>query len=129
MASMASNRSIEERAGRSGVAGGLWLIQAFSGLLLVALLGLHMVAHHFVVEGGLRDFQQVLDYVRNPVIFFIEVLFLIVVTTHAMLGLRAIVLDYGLSRQAQRTADWVLTVVGVIALGYGIWLAAALQRL
>jgi succinate dehydrogenase hydrophobic anchor subunit len=129
MATVTSNRSIEERAGRSGVAGGFWLVQAFSGLFLIALLGLHMIAHHFVVEGGLRDYQQVLDYVSNPVIFIIEVLFLIVVTSHAMLGLRAIVLDYGLSSQAQRVADRILTLVGVIALGYGIWLAVAIQGL
>ena len=25
-----------------------------------------MIAHHFIVEGGLRDYQQALDYVSNP---------------------------------------------------------------
>lgn len=105
------------------------MIQAISGLLLVALLGLHMVAHHFVVEGGLRDFQEVLAYVSNPVIFFLEVVFLVVVTTHAMLGLRAIVRDLNLSAAAARTADWILALVGAAALIYGVWLAVAIQQL
>ncbi len=121
-------QAARERQDRSR-AGALWLIQAISGLLLVALLGLHMVAHHFVVEGGLRDFQEVLAYVSNPVIFFLEVVFLVVVTTHAMLGLRAIVRDLNLSATAARTADWILALVGAAALIYGVWLAVAIQQL
>ena len=56
---MATTVSPQARAGRRGPAGALWLVQAISGLLLVLVLGLHMVAHHFVVEGGLRDYAQV----------------------------------------------------------------------
>ena len=123
-----TGQAARERQQRSR-AGALWLIQAISGLLLVVLLGLHMVAHHFVVEGGLRNYQQVLEYVSNPVIFFLEVVFLIVVTIHAMLGLRAIVGDLHLSPSAARAADWVLAVVGAVALVYGVWLAIAIQRL
>ncbi|MCA9937235.1 MAG: hypothetical protein KC418_01225 [Anaerolineales bacterium] len=110
-------------------AGALWLVQAISGLLLVLLLGLHMVAHHFVAAGGLRNFQEVLAYVSNPAIFFIEVVFLVFVTTHAMLGLRAVVRDLGLSPSAARAIDWVLALVGAGALAYGLWLAVAIQRL
>lgn len=123
-----TGQAARERQERSR-AGGLWLIQAVSGLLLVALLGLHMVAHHFVVEGGLRDFQEVLAYVSNPVILFLEVVFLVVVTTHAMLGLRAIVRDLNFSAAAARTADWILALVGAAALIYGVWLAVAIQQL
>lgn len=129
MAGLTSTQPVAERAGRGGLAGALWLVQAISGLLLVALLLLHMIAHHFVVEGGLRDYEQVLDYVANPIIFFLEVVFLVVVTAHAMLGLRAITLDMNLKAATQRTIDWALGLIGVIALGYGIWLAIALQRL
>lgn len=123
-----TGQSARERQQRSR-AGALWLVQAVSGLLLLLLLGLHMVAHHFVAEGGLRNFQEVLAYVSNPAIFLIEVVFLIVVTTHAMLGLRAVVRDLGLSQRAARTADWILALVGAAALAYGLWLAIAIQRL
>ncbi len=129
MQGVLSDQATKKRASRSGPAGALWLVQAISGLLLVLLLLLHMVAHHFVVEGGLRNFQEVLAYVSNPAIFFLEVVFLIVVTSHAMLGMRAIILDLGLSENATRTVNWVITLVGAAALIYGIWLAIAIQNL
>ena len=106
----------------------LWIIQAVSGLLLIFLLGLHMIAHHFIVEGGLRTYQDVLDYISNPVIFVLEVLFLIVVTPHAMLGLQGIVLDLGPSKSAERVIVWVFRILIVVVLAYGIWLSVALQN-
>ena len=35
-----------------------WILQALTGALLVVLLGLHMVVQHFVVAGGLRNFDR-----------------------------------------------------------------------
>ncbi|HLV43435.1 MAG TPA: hypothetical protein VKY39_00600, partial [Aggregatilineales bacterium] len=80
-----------------------WIGQAVSGILLLILLGTHMIAHHFVVEGGLRRYDQVLDYVGNPVILAIELVFLVVVTFHAMVGLRAVIFDLGLTQNQEKT--------------------------
>lgn len=107
---------------RRNRSGAIWLVQAFSGLLLVFLLLLHMIAHHFVVEGGLRDFQQVIDYVSNPLILFTTIVFLIVVTIHAILGLRAIIFDLGPSAGTRRAVNWILGIVGIVTILYGIWL-------
>lgn len=109
--------------------GAMWLVQAFSGILLVPLLLLHMVAHHFVVEGGLREFQQVIDYISNPAIFVITLIFLVVVTIHAALGLRAILIDLRPSVSARRVIDWVLIVASVAAIIYGIWLEITIANL
>lgn len=128
MQSSMSRRSLEEMATRRDRSGSLWLVQAFSGLLLVLILGAHMIAHHFIVEGGLRDYQQVLDYVANPFVFIIEVVFVIIATVHALLGVRAIVLDLRPSAATMRVVNWVLVAVGAVAIGYGLWLAVALQR-
>jgi succinate dehydrogenase hydrophobic anchor subunit len=97
-----------------------WLWQAFTGVGLVILLGLHFIANHFVAKGGLRDFAEVVAYLRNPVILCLEVLFLLCVTTHALLGVRAILLDFGLSQQTERSLDRVLKVVGALTVGYGL---------
>lgn len=126
MANTPVNRR-ENQGGRGvaqsgGWAGALWLVQAFSGLLLVALLLLHMIAHHFVVDGGLRDFQEVVAYVSNPAIFVTTIFFLIVVTIHALLGLRAIIMDLGPSPATIRAVNWLLLLVGLLTVGYGIWL-------
>lgn len=99
-----------------------WIWQAVTGAALILLAGLHMVAQHFVVEGGLRDYQDVQTYLRNPVILALEVLFLISVTSHALLGVRAIVFDFGLSEAAERRVTQALTVFGLVAVVYGLWL-------
>ncbi len=128
MQSTMSRRTLEEMATRRDRSGSLWLVQAFSGLLLVFILGAHMIAHHFIVEGGLRNYQQVLEYVANPVVFIIEVLFVILAVIHALLGVRAIIIDLRPSVAALRVINWVLLTVGAITIGYGLWLAVALQR-
>ncbi len=128
MQSTMSRRTLEEMATRRDRSGSLWLVQAFSGLLLVFILGAHMIAHHFIVEGGLRNYQQVLEYVANPVVFIIEVLFVILAVIHALLGVRAIVIDLRPSAAAVRVVNWVLLAVGAVTIGYGLWLALALQR-
>ena len=87
--------------------GSLWLLQGLTGGLLILVLGLHMIAQHFVVKGGLRDFAQVLAYVSNPLIFAIELVFLLVVTIHAALGLRAIIVDLNPSGGLLKAASWI----------------------
>lgn len=77
---------------------------------------------HFIAKGGLRNFAEVLACLRNPLFLVLEVLFLIVVTTHAMLGIRVIVTDFGLSDRAATWLSWALTVVGVLTVGYGLWI-------
>jgi len=99
-----------------------WLWQVFTGVGLVFLLGLHFIANHFIVKGGLRDFANVVSYLRNPIILVLEVLFLVVVTTHAMLGVRAIVTDFGLSDRIEKRLSQALTIIGMLTVVYGLWL-------
>ena len=118
-----------ERPARQDYAGAIWLLQAFSGILLIPLLVLHMVAHHFVVEGGLREFEQVIDYISNPAIFVITLLFLVVVTVHAAYGVRAILIDLRPSAASRRVINWVLLILAVAAIIYGIWLEITIANL
>jgi succinate dehydrogenase cytochrome b556 subunit len=99
-----------------------WYWQVFTGIALLLLLGLHFIANHFIAKGGLRDFADVVSYLRNPIILVFEVLFLVVVTIHAMLGVRSIVLDFGISDRAEKRLAQALTVVGVLTVTYGLWL-------
>src|SRR5215471_9854660 len=103
-----------------------WYWQMFTGVALVLLLGLHFIANHFIATGGIRDFADVVSYLRNPIVLVLEVLFLIVVATHTMLGVRAIVLDFGISIQAEKRLSQVLTVIGVLTVAYGLWLTWAI---
>jgi len=103
-----------------------WAWQAITGGLLLVLLTLHMIANHFVVQGGLRDYQAVIDYITNPVILPLETLFLIVVSWHGLLGLRAVVFDFGLSARSERVVTRVLLGVWVLTVLYGLALLAIL---
>jgi succinate dehydrogenase hydrophobic anchor subunit len=105
-----------------------WLAQAISGLLLIALLALHLVANHFVVSGGLQTYQDVIRYLSNPLVLVLENIFLCVVTAHALLGVRAIILDTGFSQKSERLLNWILSGLGVIIILYGLWLSLTISR-
>ena len=67
-----------------------------------------------------------MSYIRNPFVLVIESLFLIVVTWHAMRGVRAVLFDLGLSRRAETLITRSLAVLGVATVGYGFWLIATI---
>jgi succinate dehydrogenase hydrophobic anchor subunit len=79
-----------------------------------------MVANHFIAKGGLRDYAAVVAYLRNPIILVLEILFLVCVTTHALLGVRAIFLDFGVSDRIERMLTRVLKWIGVLTVVYGL---------
>jgi succinate dehydrogenase hydrophobic anchor subunit len=105
-----------------------WRWTSLTGVSLLVLVTVHMVAQHFVLEqiGGLRTYEQVLRYISNPIMFVIESLFLVVVTWHAMLGLRSVIFDFGLSARARHGVNRWLTVLGVLTVGYGFVLIGTL---
>ena len=105
-----------------------WRWTAITGVSLLVLVTIHMVAHHFVVEeiGGLRTYQHVLDYISTPIIFVIEGVFLVVVTAHAMLGLRSVLLDFGLSDHRRRLLERGLVILGALTVAYGFVLIGVL---
>ena len=106
-----------ERKARSKGGRTFWW-QVVSGVLLVVLAAVHMVANHFVVPGGLRTYADVVSYIGTPAIFVLETLFLIVVTVHALLGVRAVILDLSPSERTVRRLDRFLVVLGVAAMVY-----------
>jgi len=106
----------------------VWWWTVGSGIALLVLVAVHMVAHHFVVEevGGLRTYRQVLEYISSPVIFTVELFFLLAVTVHALLGLRSVLFDLNLGRAARRRIDVGLWVLGVLTVAYGFFLVGTL---
>ncbi|GAB4409386.1 MAG: hypothetical protein Fur0044_02930 [Anaerolineae bacterium] len=103
-----------------------WIGQAVSGVLLMVILLLHMYFQHF--EGqGLLNAGQVVVHVSSASIFFLEILFVIVVTYHALLGVRAVIFDFNLGESTRRTISVGLTVLGIVTAAYGIMLAILIQ--
>ena len=106
----------------------VWALQAISGVLLVAAIALHWYAQHLVVEGGLRGYSQVVSYLREPFVLALEISFLVVVSTHALLGLRAIVMDLGPTKPMERLLNLGLAIAGMGAVVYGIELTLGIMR-
>jgi len=120
----AARRPSEPQPGRGGSLA--WLFQVISGVLLVLLLGLHIITQHFVANGGLRDYAQVLSYLSNPAVLAVESLFVIVLIWHAMLGLRAVLLDFGFGRRGQALITRAVVALGAVTAAYSFWLIATL---
>lgn len=104
----------------------VWVLQATSGVILVAAIALHWFAQHLMVEGGLRDYSQVMSYLRVPSMFALEMLFLVAVSTHALLGLRAILMDFGPFKPIERSINLGLGLAGMGIVVYGIELSLGL---
>ena len=113
---------------RRGRSARLWHWTAGSGMALVLLATMHIVAQHFIVDqkGGLRTYSEVLTYISNPVIFVLEAGFLLAVTIHAMLGIRSILRDLDLSHRANRRLDRALWALGSLTVLYGVTLLVTL---
>jgi len=104
----------------------IWVFQVLSGILLIVIVGLHWFFQHSIVGTGGPAYANVVTYLRRPVFFGLETTFLLVVIVHALLGVRAILLDRGLSVRSLRWVNWGLFIVGTAALWYGLSLTLAL---
>lgn len=100
----------------------LWLLKIIAGLLIVIVLGIHFWVNHLVAPGGLLSYSDVLAYYQNPIIPIMEIIFLVFVVTHALLGLRSILLDLNPKQSVLRWMNTGLLLLGIIAIGYGSWL-------
>lgn len=104
----------------------LWFSKILSGFLLIAVLVIHLVVNHLVVSGGLLSHQQIVSYYQMAFIPAMEIIFLIVVVTHALLGLRSVLLDLKPSNKLLRVVNISFVLIGLAAITYGIWLVVAI---
>ncbi len=102
--------------------GSLWLVQAIAGGLLVVFLGIHLVAQHFLIPGGLRSYADVVDYLRQPLALVAEIGLLASVLVHAGLGFRSTLVDVIRDPRRLTLASRVIAAVGAAIFVYAMWL-------
>jgi len=100
----------------------LWLFKITAGLLIVILLGVHFVVNHLVAPTGLLTYADIVRYYSVPFAPIMEIVFLVVVIAHALVGLRSILLDLNPSDRVLRASDVIMTLAGIGFSVYGIWL-------
>src|SRR5690349_3671922 len=73
----------------------IWLIKIATGPLLIIVLILHFTVNHYLGSRatGLMTYEDVIQYFQNPLIVAIEILFLVTVVTHSLIGFHGILLD------------------------------------
>jgi succinate dehydrogenase hydrophobic anchor subunit len=102
------------------------MVQAISGALLIVFLGLHLVAQHLLVPGGLRDYAAVVSYLRQPPALLAELGLLGSVIVHVVLGIRAGVVEMVKSPVWLRRITIGLWIAGGLFFVYATWLTAVL---
>jgi succinate dehydrogenase hydrophobic anchor subunit len=115
---------------KSGEGSGLWLLKIVTGLLLIIILAVHFTVNHMLGSmAGLLTYEEVvLYYANNLIIPFMEILFVIFVVSHALLGLRSIILDMHPTRKTLGVINWLFMIVGVVSIVYGIWLVIVIVQ-
>jgi len=105
----------------------LWLYKIIAGLLIVVLLGIHFIVNHLAAPGGLLTYADVIRYYQVPGIALMEIVFLVFVISHSLVGLRSILLDLHPSTSIIRAANWAFILIGSAAIAYGVWLVIVIQ--
>jgi succinate dehydrogenase / fumarate reductase membrane anchor subunit len=109
----------------------LWLTKIVTGPLLLLILGLHFTVNHYLgsMSSGLMTYDDVIRYFQNPIIVVIEILFLVTVVTHSLIGFHGILLDLHPPRNVLLMFTYLHALLGVAAVGYGVWLALTIASL
>ena len=109
----------------------LWLTKIVTGPLLLLILGLHFTVNHYMgsMSSGLMTYDDVIRYFQNPIVVVIEILFLITVVTHSLIGFHGILLDMRPSRTLLMMSTGLHVILGIAAIVYGVWLALTIASL
>lgn len=86
----------------------VWVFHRISGLLLILLLGIKFITAFFLMTKGQKpDWALVLH--TNPIV---DVLLIVGVVSHALYGLRTIIVDLGLRKE--KLLFWIFTLLIVL---------------
>lgn len=106
-----------------------WLLQAGLGIALLILLAIHLVVNHWAAPQGLLTYMDIIRYYDIPGIAWLELIFLVVVTAHCLLGLHGILLDLNLRPGMTHILTRFLVLTGVAVILYGVWLTRVIVLL
>jgi succinate dehydrogenase hydrophobic anchor subunit len=68
------------------------------------------------------------SYLRQPLVLALEIVSLIMVSAHALLGVRAVLIDLGPGQRVERLINLGLGLAAVGMVAYGIDLVLAIVR-
>ncbi len=98
-----------------------WLFQVVSGLILAALIAIHLYATHYAAPDALA-YDNVVERFRDAGFRAMYIILLLAVTFHAFNGVRAIILDTDFGARNTRAINLTLMLLFVAAFVYGLFL-------
>ena len=94
-----------------------WFSQRITGILLVALVGIHVCLAYFATPGGAISYSLVQERMRTCILF-VDVLLLYTGLYHGLYGLRQVVTDLAPQLKSKGfTAVFVVGGLGLCILG------------
>lgn len=94
-----------------------WILQRFTAVLLLALLGAHFWVLHFVPANAVITFAGVSTRLQQALFWVVDFGLLLIALYHGLNGLRAVALDYW--PRSDRSLSLVLLAIGLVAALYG----------
>ena len=122
-----SNKSQYEinkpRTSRSTLGTVQWFFQALSGIFLIFFVGVHLYVAH--INGGtpVALFDSVIRNLHNPWWLAFFIVFVWIITYHALNGVKGILYDMGLSQKGKKYVSYAITGVYIVTVIYGTILA------
>jgi succinate dehydrogenase hydrophobic anchor subunit len=113
---------------KSGENSWLWLLKLVTGPFILILILVHFVVNHAISATGLLQYSDVVAYYQVWVVPIMEILFLALVVSHSLLGLRSIILDLHPSRGLLSAINWAFLILGIVSFVYGTWLILVIVR-
>ncbi len=107
---------------KAGESAWIWLAKIFTGMFVIVLLAIHFAVNHLLAPEGLLTYADVLAYYSHWIVPVMEIAFLVFVVSHALIGLRSIILDLNPSARWMKAIDYGLMALGAVAIVYGAWL-------
>lgn len=103
----------------------LWLVKIITGPILLVIAFTHLIVNHYIGSlGGLQTYSDVVAYYKSGLVLVMEVIFLLTVLTHSLIGLRGIILDLRPNASVLQFVNWAFALLGLGFAAYGIWLLA-----
>lgn len=105
------------------------MFQAASGLFLIFFVGIHLYVAHIDFGHPVQFFNQVIENMHNVWWLAFFIVFVWVISYHAVNGLGGILKDLNMSEKAKGYVNIALIVLYIITVIYGTVLAILVARI
>ncbi|MDO8472362.1 MAG: succinate dehydrogenase, cytochrome b556 subunit [Dehalococcoidia bacterium] len=101
-----------------------WVTQRVTAVLVGVFIGVHIWILHFTAEatsGNPITFEAIRQRMSSPWYVALDALLLASLVYHALNGVRAVLLDWGVGAKSEKALTGTLFVLGIILTGYGAY--------